>query len=210
MTTRTLTIWSNLDCDPPARAALEAGVGPHRLRWAETCDATTMPLGRPDPQLAFADVAFGQPEAEQCAALPRLTWVHLSSAGYTSFDTRQARAALTGRDARLTTSSSVYAEPCAQHVLAFLLAEARQLYKSHADQLGPRTWPKIEFRSSSVLLRGQQVLLVGFGAIARRLNELCAPFSLQLRRCDAARAAMNRCRSSRSPSWSGCWQQRTT
>ena len=35
-------------------------------------------------------------------------------------------------------------------------------------------------RSSSVLLRGQQVLLVGFGAIARRLHELCAPFSLQL------------------------------
>jgi phosphoglycerate dehydrogenase-like enzyme len=179
MTTRPLTIWCNLGCDPPALALLESSIGPHRLQWADDCTATNNPLGAPDPHLPSADIAFGQPEAEQCAGLTRLTWVHLSSAGYTSFDTRAMRTAMAGRDGRVTTSSLVYAEPCAQHVLAFMLAQARQLPQARTDQLGPHAWPKSLLRSSSVLLGGQNLLFVGFGAIARRLAELCAPFAFQ-------------------------------
>ncbi len=179
-TTGPWTIWCNLGCDPAARALLEAGVRAHRLQWAEACTPTNTPLGAPDRHLPEADIAFGQPEATQCQGLDRLAWVHLSSAGYTPFDTAPMRAAVGARGGQISSSSLVYAEPCAQHVLSFLLAEARQLPKARADQLGPRAWPKGVLRSTSRLLGGQKVLLVGFGAIARRLSELCAPFAFDL------------------------------
>jgi phosphoglycerate dehydrogenase-like enzyme len=176
MTTGPLTVWCNLGCDEPSRALLESGVRPHRLLWADDCTATNTPLGKPDAQLVHADIAFGQPEADQAVGFSRLAWIHLSSAGYTSFDTRAIRATLGGRDARVTSSSGVYAEPCAQHALSLMLAEARQLPQARADQLGAHAWPKLELRGRSFLLRGQKVLLVGYGSIARRLFELCAPF----------------------------------
>ena len=34
-----------------------------------------------------ADVAFGQPDAVQCMACPRLRWVEVTTAGYTRYDT---------------------------------------------------------------------------------------------------------------------------
>jgi phosphoglycerate dehydrogenase-like enzyme len=185
METRPLVIWCNLLLDSPVRDALEAGVaqGPgHRLLWAANLTGNNGSLqGVPDPGLAAADVAFGQPEASQCAAQPRLAWVHLATAGYTSFDEPAIRTAFAGRGATLTTSSAVFAEPCAQHVLGFMLAGARQLPAAIVQGATERGWPKDRLRQASVLLRRQSVLLVGFGAIGRRLTELLAPFHLDVR-----------------------------
>ena len=70
------------------REHLEEGVRPHHLIWAGALSANNGPLGALDPALEHqpVDVAFGQPEPDQCADLPGLRWVHLSSAGYTAFD----------------------------------------------------------------------------------------------------------------------------
>src|SRR6185503_13904384 len=43
-----------------------------------------------------------------------------------------------------------------------------------------RGWPILKLRGESVLLNGQTVLLVGYGAIARRLAELLSPFRMNL------------------------------
>src|SRR6185503_6844205 len=43
-----------------------------------------------------------------------------------------------------------------------------------------RGWPILKLRGESVLLNGQTVLLVGYGAIARRLAELLAPLRMNL------------------------------
>lgn len=161
-------------------AELEAGLGPHRLVVASRRPGGNSPLGEPEPLLAEADLAFGQPEAEQVAAAPRLRWVHLSSAGYTTFDRPTIRAAISARGARLTSSSSVYDEPCAQHALAFMLAGARQIPRSVRQQAGARAWTTADTRAASYLLKDQTVVLVGFGAIARRLSELLAPFGLEV------------------------------
>ena len=187
MDKRPLVIWCNLRLDDPARSTLEAGVGRggrHRLLWASDLTGNNNVIvgqSAPDPALTAADVAFGQPEASQCATLPNLTWAHLSTAGYTSFDQPAIRAALSGRGATVTTSSAVFAEPCAQHVLAFMLAQARQLPAAIVQGATSRSWSKDHLRGSSILLRQQSVLLVGFGAIARRLIELLAPFHLDVR-----------------------------
>lgn len=135
---------------------------------------------RPDPTLAEADIAFGQPNPEQLLELPRLKWVHVSSAGYTPYDRDDLRAAFRSRGAVLTNSSSVFDEPCAQHALAMMLSLARKLPESLKNQQTTHGWPVNDVRSGSRLLKDQTVLIVGFGAIGTRLAELLAPFHLNI------------------------------
>lgn len=175
-----LTVWTNLCLTDSALATLEAGLGRHRLLRATYPSTTLQPVGRPDPLLDQADIAFGQPEAEQCVASPRLRWIHVASAGYTTFADDDVRRKLVARGAPLTNSSAVYDEPCAQHVLACLLAEARQLPSSFHDQGTTRNWNTRPTREASFLLHAQTVLLVGYGAIAKRLGALLAPFGLRV------------------------------
>jgi len=61
-----------------------------------------------------------------------------------------------------------------------MLGLARQLLPSHRDQLTDRSWHYVERRADSRLLNGQTVLLLGYGAIGRRLAELLAPFRMKL------------------------------
>ena len=84
------------------------------------------------------------------------------------------------RDATLTTSSGVYDEPCAQHVLAMMMAFARGLPESLALQMTNRSWPAAERRCKSFLLNGQTALICGYGEIAARLCELLQPFGMKL------------------------------
>lgn len=179
--TRSLTIWTNTALEPTARARLEAGIaeGGHRLVVSRNASASVLAAGGADPLLAEADIAFGQPDAEACRALPRLRWIALTSAGYTRYDNEETKEALRARGAVLTNASSVFAEPCAQHALAMMLALSRQLPASLAEQLGARGWKYLEHRAGSRLLNGQTVLLLSYGAIAKRLVELLAPFGMK-------------------------------
>ena len=174
------TIFCNIPLPPAARDQLVAGLAQDRLVWAESMAPTNLFTGKPDPALVGAEIAFGQPEANQCASLPGLRYVHLSSAGYTPFDPPAIRNAFAGRAAILCNSSSVFSEPCAQHVLALMLADTRRLGEAFDNQRGPRGWPKKSLREDSRLLRGQTVLIAGLGAIGLRLAELLAPFGLEI------------------------------
>lgn len=176
---RGLTIWMNAwwrEASARARlvAALEA-LG-HRVWSAEPGPS------RPeeDARIEQADVAFGQPSAAACRRARRLRWVAVSSAGYTAHDNEETREALRARGAVLTNASSVFAEPCAQHLLAMMLGLSRALPASVAEQVGERRWLSLERRAESRLLTGQTVLLLSYGAIAKRLVELLAPFGMKL------------------------------
>jgi phosphoglycerate dehydrogenase-like enzyme len=110
----------------------------------------------------------------------RLSWVHLTSAGFTRYAAVRVREALVARGIALTTSSGVYADPCAEHALALLLAASRRLPECAENQQTARAWPSAPIRARSALLRGRRVLLLGFGAIGRRLAALLAPFEVDL------------------------------
>jgi phosphoglycerate dehydrogenase-like enzyme len=158
---------------------LKEGIAPHRLIVPE--DRTmNLVAGRPDPLVSQADVAFGQPDPRQVIELRNLRWVHLTTAGYTRYDTEAVRAALKSRGAALTNSSSVYDEPCAEHVLSMMLALARRLPQCWVDQSTTRPWRASEHRIRSHLLVGQRALILGFGAIARRLVQLLEPFRMNV------------------------------
>jgi phosphoglycerate dehydrogenase-like enzyme len=161
-------------------ARLRQGVKPHRLIESSAASASNLDAGRADPQMEQADVAFGQPDPDQVMRLPRLKWVQLTTAGYTRYDTDAFRAAVKQNGTIVCNASSIYAEPCAQHLLAMMLALARRLPHSVENQRTTHGWPYLPLRAESKLLNGQTVLLVGYGAIARRLAELLAPLQMKL------------------------------
>jgi phosphoglycerate dehydrogenase-like enzyme len=175
-----MNIWCNGKFDEAAMRRLREGVGGHRLVLAADAKASVLAAGSSDPALAEADIAFGQPAPADCLRSARLRWAQLSSAGYTRFDTAELRENFRGQGKALTNSSTVFADPCAQHVLAMMLALGRSLLASHRDQLTDHSWHIEEHRRATRLLTGQTVLLLGFGAIGRRLAELLAPFSCTL------------------------------
>lgn len=189
----TLRIWCNAGLETSARVLLEEGARDHRLVTAS--DATTnLAGGMRSEELWEADVAFGQPDPDQVVESPRLRWVHLTSAGYTRYDKEAFREGIERNGAVLTNSSSVYADPCAQHILAFMMAHARRLPEASADQAAGAGWTYARHRPLVRVLRGDRVLMLGYGAIARRLAELLAPYGVVL-------GAVRRRREPDDPNW---------
>lgn len=172
------TIWCNTTFSEADTRLLVQGTREHKLVFSTQASADVLSVGKPDPALAQADVAFGQPDPRQCLALERLRWVEVTTAGYTRYDTPEFRETFRGRGQVFTNMSDVFADSCAQHVLAMMLALGRRLLISHRDQLGDHSWHYTERRYESKLLTGQTVLLLGYGAIGRRLMELLVPFNM--------------------------------
>lgn len=177
-----LVVWTNAVLAPAAEARLRDGLtaAGHRLLVAPGATADVLAVAGRDPQLSLADVAFGQPPAEACRDLPGLRWTALTTAGYTRYEREDVFEALRARGAILTNASSVFAEPCAQHALAMMLGLSRGLPGAVAEQVGERRWRHFEQRAASRLLNGQTVLLLSYGAIARRLVELLSPFGMKI------------------------------
>jgi len=174
-----LTIWCNAKFTPAAMDELRRGLSDHRLVLSSATTGNLAAAGQ-DPALEQADVALGQPDPGQVMALPRLRWVHLTSAGYTRYDRDDLRAAMKTRGAAMTNSSAVYAEPCAEHAFAMMLALARRLPQCVIDQHTTRAWHAAEHRIRSRVLAGQTALIVGYGAIGRRLAELLIPLRMNI------------------------------
>lgn len=168
-----LKIWSNVNYGDAAQALLRAGTIEHELLCASG-GATA------DSFLAEADVLFGQPPLAVLEQAKKLRWLHVDSAGYERYDQADLRAEFQQRGVAFTNSSSVFDEPCAQHLLAMMLSLARRLPQSVANQSAAHGWPMMELRAESFLLNGQTVLLLGYGAIARRLIELLEPLRMNV------------------------------
>lgn len=175
------TIWCNNEFTPEQereKALLLEGVSNHRLLMFESDDDGQR--GESLRALQRADIAFGYPDAQAVVECLMLRWVHLHSAGYASFDRAEIRNALTRRGTMLTNSSAVYDEPCAQHLLAMISSLARGLPGALDIQRGDRSWQMSAMRPTLPLLNGQTVLILGYGAIARRLIELLRPLDMNI------------------------------
>jgi phosphoglycerate dehydrogenase-like enzyme len=174
-----LTLWTNVAISESQRAAWAARLQPHRLLFSTQKSATVVDATGPDPAMFEADVVYGQPDPRQLIELKRLRWLEVSSAGYARYDTPELRGHFAERGIRFTNSSGVFAEPCAQHALAFMLMLARDLPRCWDNQREAQAWPYAEVRGASLLLGGDTVVFLGFGAIARRLIELLEPFGMK-------------------------------
>ncbi len=172
-----MKIWCNGDFGAEGMRLLAEGTRAHGLVLSDKRNSSVLTEGQRDPVLAAAEIAFGQPDPADCLDSKSLRWIEVSSAGYTRYDTPGFREGLRTKGTVFTNASQVYADACSEHVLAMMLALARQLLPSYAGQLGKRDWPYDERRDRSRLLTGQTVVMLGFGSIGRRLAALLAPFN---------------------------------
>jgi len=176
------TVWTNHELQPSAERYLREELerrGDRLVQSAASSRSVLLP-GEPDPSLAEADIAYGQPAPDDVLIYSRIGWVALSTAGYTRYDRDDFRQAMRSRGAPVTNSSSVFADPCAQQILAGMLALARNLPSQLRNQDGRRNWRYLEDRFTASVLTGQTVVILGYGAIGRRLARLLAPFDMRL------------------------------
>ncbi|MEI7985854.1 MAG: D-2-hydroxyacid dehydrogenase [Armatimonadota bacterium] len=174
-----MNIWTNHDLEPEKLQWLRDQLAPHTLVVANST-GTNLSVAARDESCTKSDIAFGQPAVEDLLATNTLKWIHITSAGFTRYDRADLRDALAANQTTFTNSSSVYDDPCAQHVFAMMICHNRrfiQSLKSHENH----EWTYDALRPIERVLTGENVLIVGFGAIGVRLTELLAPFGCNVR-----------------------------
>lgn len=177
-----LTVWANHELRPGARELFYDSLARLGCRVIQSAKSSRSVLtaGEPDPTLAEADIAYGQPDPDDVMRCPKLRWVALSTAGYTRFDRDDFRAAMRARGTIVTNASGVFANPCAEHALAMMMAFTRELPRYILNQRDSREWNYTEGRYSIETLAGKTVIVLGYGAIARRLRDLLTPFNCRV------------------------------
>jgi phosphoglycerate dehydrogenase-like enzyme len=133
-----------------------------------------------DPEFAKADIAFGQPDVGAIAEADRLKWIHVSSSGITRYDNPEFRAQMDRRGIPVSNSASVYNDSCATHILSFMLAHGRVLPQALKTRAANGTEAWLKLRGSCTPLRGQTVVILGYGAIGKRLVEMLRPFEMNV------------------------------
>jgi phosphoglycerate dehydrogenase-like enzyme len=167
-----LTIWSNALLAPE-------GAGLLREELEHRHHLIISPQGA-DDMLKLAQVAFGQPEPAVLMESTKLKWLHLNSGGYTRYDTEEFSRAMRSRGVVVSNSSNVYSAPCAEHLLAMMLAMSRRLPEVLRRQRAGQFGKTPDLRVGCDILEGHTALIFGFGAIGRRFAELLAPFRMNL------------------------------
>jgi phosphoglycerate dehydrogenase-like enzyme len=180
MTTQKLRIFSDAPLSSSALEILKKGTASHELVFPRRSAESVLVRTEPDPALATADIAFGQPDVAGVLNSDPLRWLHLTSAGYTRYDTPEFRASAASRGLLVTNSSAVYSEACAEHVLAFMLAQARRLPEGLQTRCANGSPQWTQLREGSALLQNQHAVILGFGIIASRLLQLLAPFEMKV------------------------------
>jgi len=161
---------------PGAFEMLREGTAGHQLLLPQTPATSVLAQPDLDPQFASADVAFGQPDPQAIAAAKHLRWIHVSSSGITRYDNPRFWALMAERKILVSNSAGVFYEACAIHVLAFMLAQARNLPLALRTTASSGTPVWDDLRNTSSTLRGETVLILGYGAIGSRLARLLLPF----------------------------------
>ena len=175
-----LRIFVDLATTPEVLAILREGTRGHDLVFPEKPVTSVLAKAEADPQFPSADIAFGQPDIQAIRDSERLRWIHISTSGITRYDNPEFRSLMAGRGIPVSNSASVYQEACAQHTLGFILAQARSLPLALTTRTanGSPAWHAL--RASCVPLKGQTVLILGYGAIGRRLVELLSPLGMKV------------------------------
>jgi phosphoglycerate dehydrogenase-like enzyme len=175
-----LVIFVDLPPTPDVVEMLRGGTTGHRLIFAQEPATSVLAQGKIDPAFADVDVAFGQPDPEAIQAARRLRFVQISSSGITRYDNPEFRQSMAERKIAVCNSAMVYSEPCALHTLSFILAQARHLPRSLKTITANGTDEWAALRDSCKLLQGATALILGYGAIGRRLTELLKPLGIRV------------------------------
>jgi phosphoglycerate dehydrogenase-like enzyme len=157
--------------DPEQRRRLESALAGHSIRHRDAF---------PDEaaaRLAVADshVVFGNVPAGWLVSARNVRWVQLDSAGVDAYLKLNAERA--GAPVLLTNLRDFYGTAVAEATLAGILAFYRQLPRLLVAQHEGR-WIKRELEGAAAIrqLHGASVILLGAGAIGRKIADLLRPF----------------------------------
>lgn len=128
-------------------------------------------------KVSAAEVVFGNVPADWLVAAPALRWVQLDSAGVDAY--LGVNAARGDRPVTLTHLRGFFDRAVAEATLAGMLAWLRRLPALLAAQPQCR-WIKPEVEPEIGALDGTQGLILGAGAIARRLERLLHAFDARV------------------------------
>lgn len=148
------------------QARLRQGSGDWDVRFQDPSEPSDCP------------VVFGNPEPDVVAANRELRWLQLESVGFGEYATLDL--SRSSGKVRITNLAGFFAEPVAETALAGLLALGRGIDRLAVLQRRAE-WIGDPFREDLRLLKSASVLLFGYGAINRRLNELLSPFGCKVK-----------------------------
>jgi phosphoglycerate dehydrogenase-like enzyme len=120
-----------------------------------------------DPDVSRAEIAvtgsYDRPFAEIVADMPRLRWIHSTSAGIDALQSRE----IEDRALLLTSSAGVYAPAMAEYAITAMVFLARG-WSTWLELQRQRCWPDRSFSGAS--LRGKVLGIVGYGGVGRHLT----------------------------------------
>jgi len=154
------------------RRRLHAGLAGHLV-----CFLDGLPEADQRRGLAGAEVVFGNVPPAWLEQAPKVRWVQLDSAGvqaYVSFNGARSSAPIA-----FTHLRDFYGWAVAEAAVAGILAFYRQLPRLLAAQR-ERRWVKPEVEPAIGQLRGARVVILGAGAIGRRLAAVLEPFGCEV------------------------------
>lgn len=120
------------------------------------------------------EIAFGNPPPGWIETSTKINWIQLGSVGFDEY-LPLADSVADGR-IRFSNLAGFFAEPVAESCLAGILALLRGFDRFSVLQT-KRLWKGEEARRGLRTLRGAKVVLLGYGSINRRLEELLEPFA---------------------------------
>lgn len=132
--------------------------------------------------LERCDVAFGNPEPNDVASADKLRWVQLESVGFGEY--LDLDWGVLGRKLTLTNLAGFFADPVAESALAGILALGRGMDRLVRHQAKAQ-WIGDPIREELRLLKNAHVVMLGHGAINRRLAELLTPFHCKITHFDS-------------------------
>jgi phosphoglycerate dehydrogenase-like enzyme len=169
-------------CDLPFSGAalqlLKDGTSPHQLSFSYRAPGSSIYAPMVDPAMDGADIAFGHPGAGSVLASKQVKWLAVASAGFTPYDTPEFRKTAADRGLIVTNASHVFANACAEHLLSFMLAQSRALLPALGNRGDKAEVSQI--KEKATCLRGEEVLILGFGHIGMRLIELLVPVQMKV------------------------------
>lgn len=128
------------------------------------------------------EIALGRFPPALVAQAPRLRWIQSWSAGLNWLVDDEAFSAEAAHDITITSASGVHAVPIGEHVLALLLALARNLRTAIQAQ-DARVWaskdgPFVTSNETVFELAGKTLVLLGVGSIGTRVIRLATAFGM--------------------------------
>ena len=129
--------------------------------------------GLPDAEVAFTWTMT----RDELARASRLRWVHTSAVAVETLCLPE----LAARGVRVSNTRGVQAVPIAEHVLAVILALAKQLPFTLENQQRQQ-WAQFEYRGARQpwLLRGRTLGLIGVGTIGQAIAVRAAAFGMRV------------------------------